>query len=305
MKRFLFLNFIFLGAFISNKIKAQELRANVSILSPQVQMTNKEIFTTLETAIREFVNSYRWTDLKFEENERLDCSFIFTIATYNPQSNAFAGTLQVQYSRPIFNSAYNSPLINFTDNDLRFSYIINQQLEYQPNNHISNLTSLLAYYAYLIIGLDQASFIKGGGDAYFAIMQQIVSNAQNDASATGWRSFDGNKARFWLSDNLNSPAFKAMVDGYYNYHRLGMDQMSETNKQGDAKSTIKDVVLSLQDIWQKRPNALLITSFFDAKSDEIVSIFSGGPELDISKLKEVLQQIDAGRSNKYDTLGKR
>jgi len=291
--------------FFATTTSAQELRSKVSILSPNVQMTNKEIFTTLETAVMEFVNSYKWTELKFEENERIDCSFIFTISAYSPQNNLFSGSLQVQYSRPVFNSSYNSPLINFTDNDLRFTYIINQQLEYQPNNHISNLTSLLAYYAYFIIGLDQATFIKNGGSLYFATMQQIVSNAQSDASATGWRSFDGNKARFWLSDNLNSPAFAALINGYYTYHRLGMDLMNESGKQSIAKSNIRDMLMTLQDIWQKRPNALLLTSFFDAKSDEIVSIFSGGPEMDINTLKDMLKQIDAGRTSKYEQMGKR
>lgn len=284
------------------RVDAQEIRATVNILSPNIQMTNKEVFTTLETAIRDFVNAYQWSSLKLEDNERIDASFIMTINSY--QNNTFSGIIQVQYSRPIFNSGYNSPVLSYVDNDLRFNYIINQPLEYQANNHLSNLTSILAFYCNMIIGLDRETMQRGAGAPYFKQMQTIVSNAQNDAAATGWRSFDGQKSRYWLMDNITSPAFEPLLLCLYSYHRLGLDEMYDTDKHLAAKTTIRDALISLQAVFQKRPNALLLNTFFDAKSNEIVSIFSDGPELDIRNLVTVLKQVDAGRTNKYDALGK-
>lgn len=280
--------------------QAQEINATVNVLSPNVQMTNKEVFTTLETSIRDFVNSYQWTSLQYAEEERIDCAFILTITSY--QNNVFSGSMQVQYSRPIYNSDYNSPVLNYIDNDLKFSYIINAPLQYQPNTHQSNLTSMLAFYCNLIIGLDRSTYIKNGGETFFKQLQNIVSNAQSDGSASGWRSFDGNKSRYWLSDNLNSPAFDPIKEGLYQYHRNGMDNMYDPARQQQAKTVIRDMLISLQAIFQKRPNALLLNTFFDAKSDEIVSIFKDGPKVDVNALINTLKQIDAGRTNKYETI---
>jgi hypothetical protein len=146
--------------------------------------------------------------------------------------------------------------------------------------------------------------IKGGGEPFFQQMQVIVGNAQSDATASGWRSFDGNKTRFWLNENLNSASFDPFKDCLYFYHRMGLDMMNETEKHLLAKSTIRDGVISLLPIFQKRPNTLMLNAFFDAKSDEIVNIFSGGPEVDVREMVTALKQMDAGRSNKYESLGR-
>jgi len=293
--------FLILLAGLGKNAAAQELNATVNILSPAVQMTNKQIFETLETSIRQFVNSYKWTNLNYELEERIDCAFILTINNYD--NNTFSGTMQVQYSRLIYNSDYNSPVLSFIDKDLVFNYIINEPLEYQPNSNISNLTSLLAFYCNMIIGIDRCTFEPNGGEIYFNQMQNIVSMAQS-SGVPGWRSFDGTKARYWLSDNLNSPAFEPIIDCFYQYHRNGLDNMYDPSQQLASKTLIKDAIVSLQAVFQKRPNALLLNTFFDAKSDEIVSIFSDGPKLDLSTLISSLKQMDAGRTNKYDELAK-
>jgi hypothetical protein len=293
--------FLILLAGLGKNAAAQELNATVNILSPAVQMTNKQIFETLETSIRQFVNSYKWTNLNYELEERIDCAFILTINNYD--NNTFSGTMQVQYSRLIYNSDYNSPVLSFIDKDLVFNYIINEPLEYQPNSNISNLTSLLAFYCNMIIGIDRCTFEPNGGEIYFNQMQNIVSMAQS-SGVPGWRSFDGTKARYWLSDNLNSPAFEPIIDCFYQYHRNGLDNMYDPSQQLASKTIIKDAIVSLQAVFQKRPNALLLNTFFDAKSDEIVSIFSDGPKLDLSTLISSLKQMDAGRTNKYDELAK-
>ncbi len=279
----------------------QEINATVTVLSPNIQMTNKQVFTTMETAIREFVNTFQWTNLQYEPEERIECAFVLTITKYGG-GTAFGGNLQVQYSRPIFNADYKSPVLNFIDNDVAFSYVENQPLDYQPNTHLSNLTSILAFYCNLIIGLDRETMEQGAGEPYFAQIQNIVTTAQSDGTASGWRSFDGNKTRFWLSDNLNSPAFQPIVDALYYYHRQGLDLMYEPSKQQQAKTTMRDAILGIQAVYQKRPNALLINVFFDAKSDEIVAVFGDGPQVDIQGLINTLKQIDAGRTNKYDEL---
>lgn len=295
---------IFLGLILSYwGSQAQEIRATVSVLSPTIQATNKQVFTSLETSVRDFLNSYKWTNLEYAPEERIACTFIFTITQYNPPS-AFSGNLQVQYSRPVFNSDYKSPVLNFMDSDIGFVYIENQPLDYQPNSHLSNLTSILAFYCNVIIGMDRATLQKGGGQSFFSVLQNIVSNAQGDGQAKGWRSFDGNKSRYWLMDNLTSPAFEPIINGYYNYHRLGMDLMYDATKQQQAKETMRDVIIGMQAVFQKRPNALLINCFFDAKSDEVVSVFSDGPPIVMGDLVSTLKLIDAGRTGKYDPLSR-
>jgi hypothetical protein len=292
--------FVFLASSIG-KLCAQEFQATVVVLSPTIQATNKQVFTTLERAIGDFVNAYKWSNLEYAQEERIKVSFIFNITAYNPPSS-FGGNLQVQYSRPVYKSDYSSPVLNFMDSDIGFAYIENQPLDYQPNAHISNLTSILAFYCNAILGMDHASMQRGGGEAFFSQLQNIVSNAQSDNTATGWRSFDGTKSRYWLMDNLTSSAFEPILDAYYTYHRLGMDQMHDATKQQQAKETMRDAILSFQAVFQKRPNALLITSFFDAKSDEIVSVFGDGPPIDIANLIAALKQLDAGRTSKYVPL---
>ncbi len=300
IKRILLVFVIVFGSLASS---AQEINATVTVLSPNIQMTNKQVFTSMETAIRDFVNSFQWTNLEYDVEERIQCAFVITITNYGG-GTAFGGNLQVQYSRPIFNSDYKSPVLNFIDNDIGFTYVENQPLDYQPNNHISNLTSILAFYCNLIIGLDRESMQQGAGTPFFTQIQNIVTAAQSDGAASGWRSFDGNKSRFWLSDNLNSPAFQPIIDALYYYHRQGMDLMHDQSKQQQAKATMRDAILGIQAVYQKRPNALLINTFFDAKSDEIVSVFDDGPEVDIQGLVNALKQMDAGRTDKYEKLEK-
>jgi hypothetical protein len=300
IQRIVLILFLFLARLVG---VGQEINATVTVLSPNIQMTNKQVFTTMETAIRDFVNSFQWTNLEYEVEERIECAFVITINNYGG-GTTFGGNLQVQYSRPVFNSDYNSPVFNYIDNDIGFTYVENQPLDYQPNNHISNLTSILAFYCNLIIGLDRESMQQGAGTPFFTQIQNIVTAAQSDGGASGWRSFDGNKSRFWLSDNLNSPAFQPIVDALYYYHRQGMDLMHDPANQQNAKTTMRDAIMGIQDVFQKRPNALLINTFFDAKSDEIVAVFSDGPQVDIQNMVNALKQMDAGRTDKYERLEK-
>lgn len=288
--------------FMSFGSLGQELLATVVMQAPAVQITDKSIFNNLGTALQEFMNSRKWTNEKYEQEERIACSFVFTINSYDQQTGKFSGQLQVNYSRPVFNSAYQSPVLNWIDNAIQFEYVEGQPIDYVENQHLSNMTSIMAYYAYVIIGLDQATFSPGGGEVYFVKAQGIAAAAQNDNAATGWRSFDSNRNRYWLVDNLLNPAFSQVINTLYTYHRLGLDKMYDTRQQEAAKLQIKSSLMALKDVHQRRPGSFLMQVFMEAKSDEIINIFSAGPKMEARDLVEVLQTIDGPRASDYDAI---
>ena len=285
-------------------VKAQELRATVKVLSPEVQATNKDVFTSLESTLENFLNGYAFTEHTYADEERIDCSFIITVNSVS--GNRFDANIQIQYSRPIFNSQYNSPILNVLDKDLVFSFTENEPIEFQKNNYTTNLSSVIAFYSYIIIGLDRTTFQANGGDAEFVIAQNIVSTAQSSGGARGWKSFDGNKNRFWITDNLTSPAFEPVKECLYMYHRQGLDLMYQSDNHKKSLTTIKEALELLQEPNSKRPNSYLMNIFFDAKNREILSLFSeaGSVGVDIKGLQEMLENLDRTHASSYDKLGK-
>ncbi len=284
-------------------LSAQELNAEVQVLSPKVRLTSKQIFQTLETAVREFLNNRKWTEETYSIDERIECQFVLTIDDYI-QPDGFSGTLQIVYSRPVFMSNYDSPMFIHKDTKLQFTYLENSRLDFNMNSNLSNLTSILAYYAYVIIGLDHDSYSPLGGSPFYQQAQRIVGNAQGGAYG-GWNSFDGNANRFWLTDNLTSPAFDNFRMGLYQYHRQGLDQMHEPSQQKAAKEAIKNALLGLEEVQKKRRNSMVMRIFFDSKSQEIIQLFSGGPALqDLVALKEILIELDANNASKYEAMGR-
>jgi hypothetical protein len=265
-------------------------------------MSNQELVPNMQKALENLINFTAWTNEFYEVEERIECSFILTLDAANGTN--YSGSLQVSYSRPVFNSNYKSPVLNYIDNDVDFTYIENQPLEYVENQNASNTVSLVSFFAYIIIGLDKDTYALNGGQQYLLKAQNIVNLAQS-TNNKGWKSFDGSKNRFWLIDNILNTGFSEIRDCYYNYHRQGLDLMYDETKQANAKKTISQSVIALQNIYQKRPNAFILQVFFDAKSDEIVNIFKGGPSMDTGNLVNVLKQIDAGRNTKYDAINKR
>lgn len=280
---------------------SQELNAQVEVISEKIQATNRQRFTTLETSMREFLNNRRWTNETYSPDERISCQFIVTINKEN--NDKYEGTLQVLYSRPIYKSGYNSPILVHRDDKFSFQYLEFDRLDFSMTTNISNLTSVLAYYAYIIIGLDHDTYAIKGGDPFFEDAQTIVNNAQGGAYA-GWSSFEGNNNRFWLVDNLMSPVFDDFRLGLYQYHRLGLDLMHEPRQQAAAKNVIKNSLIKLEAVNEKRRNSMLMQIFFDAKSQEIINIFSDGEPMDLADLKEVLVELDPTNSSKYQKMGK-
>ncbi len=284
-------------------VQAQELQATVSVLSPNVQNTNKQVFSSLETAMREFLNTTQWTNEAYKQEERIECSFVFNI-TEQVSLNQFKSTLQVQFSRPTHKSGYKSPVLNLLDRTVNFNYLEQDRLEFIENTHVSNLTSVLAFYVYVIIGMDHDTYELESGDPYYVLAQNIVNNAQADPLGAGWRNFDGNNNRYWLIDNMMNPAFKSFRTCLYEYHRNGLDLMQDKSRQKEAKLNIAKAVENLKEVHQKRPNSYLSDIFFDSKSQEIVQIFSGGERIDLKAMVNTLNLMDPNNGDAYGNMGK-
>ena len=267
---------------------SQELQCDIVINSNLVNQTNQQIFKTLESSIREFMNSNVWTSRKWTYEERIQCSLIFNITEYNNSNNNFKGTLQIISQRPVYESNYSTPLINYQDNDINFKYEEYEPLFYNSNIFESNLISILSFYAYIIIGIDSDSFYPNGGQRYFSVAQQISNLAQQN-NIVGWNSDGSRKNRYWFIDSILSNAFISFRNTIYEYHRKGLDQM--TTNQKLAKQNILDSFKNLDDLNERRPNSFLIQFFFDTKSKELVNIISDGPSIPNTNTKQLLKKI--------------
>ncbi|RRQ48492.1 DUF4835 family protein [Maribacter algicola] len=276
---------VLLLVFTLVSLRAQELNCTVTINSDQVSQTNQQIFKTLERSLSDFVNKNKWTNRVYKENERVNAQMFITITDY--ESDRFSGTIQIQSSRPVYNTSYESPVFNYKDNQLNFQYIEFQPLVFNENVFESNLVAVVAYYVYVILGLDADTFSLEGGTDFYRKAQSIVTQAQG-SNYSGWTQTT-DRSRFELVDNLLSNTYKEYRVAMYNYHRKGLDILADNNSTG--KQIIAGTMNLFQTMINRRPNAFLIQTFFDAKSEEIQNIFSDGPKVDIVKLKETLNKI--------------
>lgn len=267
-------------------INAQELNAQVIVNSDLVNQTNQQIFKTLEQSLNEFINTQVWTNQELLNQEKITCSFVLNLSNYN--NDQFEATLQVQSQRPVFDSNYDTPIMNFLDRDIIFSYQEFQPLFFNKSSFESNLVSLLSFYAYVIIGLDADTFVENGGSSYYEEALQVLNLAQV-TSRKGWKPSDGTKNRFWLIDNLRANTFREYREALYAYHRSGLDQMTSAPLEG--KEAIMKAIIRLEALFLRRPNAFLLQVFFDAKVEEIVNIFKEGPKVDFKKTEIILKKI--------------
>jgi hypothetical protein len=279
-------------------LRSQELRCNVQITSQQVQGTNRQIFQTLQGAVNEFINGRAWSNYKFASNERIECSMLFNIQDLS--GDQFKGTLQIQVRRPVYNSSFNTVLFNYIDNDLEFRYVEFQPLEFSETSHLSNLTSLLAYYANIILGLDFDSFGLLSGTEFFQKAEKIVNNAQN-ANEKGWRAGESTsrRNRYWFINNILNEEYAPVREFVYKYHRLGMDMLYD--KIVDARINIAESLSLLQEVYKNRPDPFMhfLQVILDAKSDEFVSIFQGSTDDEKRRVQALLNQIDPTHGDKY------
>lgn len=294
--RQIFIFLFFIG--VTHLSIAQELNCQVQVLSPQIQGTNKRVFDVLRTSIVEFMNNRKWTNDVYKNNERIDCSILINI-TKQIAIDEFEATIQVQSRRPVFNASYNSLLFNFNDNDFHFKYLENQPLDFTDNTFTTNLTSILGYYAYLIIGMDYDSFSPKGGTPYLQKCLAVVNNAQG-SSETGWKAFDGTKNRYWVINNMLDATFIPLRDAMYKYHRLGLDMMAK-DKEG-ARKAILESLEGLKEIHSIKPLSFSMQVFFNAKADELINIFSGATPDEKTKVLDIVNIIDPTNSNKYQKI---
>ncbi len=295
--------FLILATIVSICADAQELKAKVTVVASQVaNNVNRNAFQTLQTALNNFLNNRKWGSETYAPNERIECNFLLNLQSTS-ELNVYSATLTIQAARPVFNSSYLSPIINFRDEACGFKYQEFQQLEFNENRVtgndplVSNLTAVFAYYAYMVIAFDAASFSKHGGDVYFQKAQNIVNNAPDGRNISGWKVFDGLRSRYWLAENMLNSRYAIMHDIYYNYYRLGMDKLYED--ENAARTETLNVLNQLEAFNQDNPNTMINQFFFQGKSTELIKIFSKAKPQDKARAAEILAKLDITNAGKY------
>ncbi len=291
---------IFFIIFSSN-LYSQEFLCSVDVSSSQVQGSDRQVYVDMKNALMEFVNNRKWTNYDFKVEERIECNLVITIIE-RVSTDVFKAQLNIVASRPIYMSSYNSPLLNYVDNKFDFEYVQFQALEYQENDFSSNLTSVIAYYLYVILGLDFDSYSQLGGTPFYEKAEAIVNTAQNEAFS-GWKAFESQKNRYWLVENYTNNSYDDLRRFLYDYHRLGLDLMSDKTEQGRAK--ILTSLNYLQNIYEDKPSLFALKLMLDAKSDEIVNIFKEGNPKEKTDAINIMKKIDPANSSKYSKINER
>lgn len=287
---------LILVCFFAN-LHAQELNCKVIVNYDKITNANTQIFKSLETSLNEFVNKTAWTEKTYKDDEKISCSMFITINSYD--SNNFEASIQVQASRPVFNSSFTTPIININDKDFNFQYIEFQNLFYSPTSYDSNLVSVIAYYSYIILGIDAETFKLDSGANYFQSAQEIVSLAA-PSGGKGWSQTDKTQNRYYLITDLLSSTFRPYREAMFQYHFNGLDNMSNDLKA--SKETLIKSINTLSSLHSARPNSYLTRIFFDSKADEIVSIFTGGPSVNIDGFADKLSKISPINSAKWSNI---
>ncbi len=281
-----------------SEVFSQELLCNVRVNSSQIQTSDRKVFQTMQTEIYEFINNRIWTNSNFQNEERIECTFVINVSK-KISSDEYEASLQIQSTRPVYGTSFKTPLFNYLDNNFRFKYLEYQSLEFSESTHMSNLTSVLAFYVNIILGLDFASFSEYGGNEYFSIAQRIVNNAQNTPEP-GWKAFESDKNRYWLVNDLLDQRYEDFHTSFYRYHRLGLDLLGE--EPDDARFEITESIEGLKSIYRNNSSAFILKIFFDAKTDEIVNIYSEAFPNEKARIVKTLLEIDPSNSTKYQLI---
>lgn len=291
---------IILIALAAASVQAQELKCQVTVNGQRINGVDPQVFTTLQTQLTDFMNSKAWTQDVFAAEERIECSFFINI-TKSPEQDVYEAQVTVQSSRPVYNSGYNTTVMNYIDNDWVFTYAQNQPIEYSGTQYINSLSSLIGYYAYLIIAWDYESFGKAGGAKYFQIAETIMNNVpNNNKESKGWRPYDGVRNRYWIINHIMGNKYEGFKQVLYEYHMQGMDNFYE--KPAAARVSILSALDKLQKIAADNPNSVLLAIFFQGKSDELIGIFSGADMSEKTKAVQVLKKCDPSNAAKYDKI---
>lgn len=286
---------------IATGLKAQDFNARVQVLSPKIQTTNKRAFDVLETAIKDFLNGRKWSSDPILPQERMDCNFVLNITDWDGSSN-YKAEAQIQLSRPVYNSSFNTTLLNIVDKDFSFNYTEGQIIDYNDQRFENNLGALLAFYAYVMLGLDNDSFSPLGGTPFFLKAKTVVTNAQT-AAYSGWKAFDSNRNRYWLAENLNDRDYLVLRNFSYAYHRNGLDKMQENVSK--SRKVISNLLRSLTQIDQQKLGAMFPQIFFTAKADEFISVFMKADAQEKLAAYNILSNVDPANGSKYQLLQKK
>ncbi len=293
----------FLLSFLIANGKAQELRARVTVMSNRVgNNVDKKTFQTLQTALNNFVNDRKWSTDNFGVKEKIDCNFLLNLESTG-DANVYKASLTIQSGRPVFNTSYVSPVINYQDNDVIFKYAEFQPLEFNDNRVsgqdalASNLTAVFAYWINMVLGFDYDSFSPRGGNLYFQKAQNIINNAPDGRSIAGWKAFDGTRNRYWLAENLLNSRYNIIHDVIYNYYRTGLDKLYD--EEANARTQVLNVLNLLNTFNTENPNTMILQFFFQGKTDEMIKIFSKATPPDKSRALEFLQKLDVSSATKY------
>lgn len=283
-------------------VSAQEFQCRVTINSDQIEGSNKQVFETLKTNIEEYINQNKWTNMQFQEHEKIDCQLLIVVKSV--EDDVYTCEMTLQSRRPVYGSTYSTPLINFQDRNFNFTYQEYDQIVYQQNQFTTNLTAMLAYYCYLMLGYDADSFQRLSGTPFFQVCEDIVNACQSASMSSleqkGWLAFDSNRNRYALVNNLMDEAFKPLRQYFYEYHRMGLDIMADNVANGRAR--IAEGIEVLKEANRARPATFVVNAFLDAKSDELVSIFQQGTSAEKKKVYDLLMDIDPTRQNTYDKI---
>lgn len=291
-----YISFLIISLFLESLTGiAQELRCNVTVSAQRIQGANQNLFRTMQSDIYEFMNNRKWTDHVYSYDEKLKCN-IMILLEEQISADEFSGTIQVQLIRPVFDSSYETTLLNIKDNDFRCRYVEFQPLEFNETSNRENLTNILAFYAYVILGYSYDSFSPEGGTPYFEKAQAIVNNSQT-LPVKGWKSFESERNRYWLLENIMNKSYSDFRKCMYNYHRNGLDLMSQRAEEGRA--TIAESLRDLQKVFRKRPSTYILQMFFDAKVDELINVFSKSYPDERNRVLTILNEIDPSNGSKY------
>lgn len=284
---------------VSTGLFAQELDCRIQLNHSKIPGTvNDKLFQTMQQQLYEFINNTNWTNHVYSRDERIECNIFITVEE-QISSDEFKGKIQVTSSRPVFGTSYLSPVFNYLDNNFHFKYVESEPIEFSINTHTSNLSSIIAYYCYIIIGMDYDSFGNNAGTPYFQIAEKIVQNAQS-APEAGWKAYENLKNRYWLVENLLNSQYSEMRDFMYVYHRQGMDRLAE--KPAEGRASIESAIDNLKNIHRKKPGSFLMSIYTTAKGDEIVNIFSEGFPDEKARVYNIMKEVDPANSTKYERI---
>jgi len=295
--------FVVLLSLFYTALQAQEIQCKVTVMAQRVNNTvDRKIFNTLQLQLTNFINNRKWTTETFQSNEKIECNFLLNIDKI-VETNVYKASLTIQAARPVFNSSYNTAMVNFQDADVTFRYVEFQPIEFnetrvQGNDPLAaNLTAVFAYYVYVVLGLDFDSFAPRGGDSYFQKAQNIVNNAPENRSITGWKVFDGLRNRYFLVDNLMNTRFNVIHDVIYTYYRKGLDAMYDN--EAEARAQILNALNQLQILNQENPNSMIVQFFMQGKSQELIKIFKKATLQEKVKAIDLLQKLDITNAANY------